>query len=84
MSAEGANRAESAHNAEGADDAEAVVQAEAQRYAEANYGWNFAVNTLDVAFFLLALSIVSQATIMPLLMRRAVAAAKRRAEELSG
>jgi len=35
-----------------------------------NYRWNFAVNAADVAFFLLALSMVSQATIMPLLVRQ--------------
>ncbi len=42
----------------------------AQRVADANLGWNFTVNTLDVAFFLLGLSMISQATIMPLLVRR--------------
>jgi MFS family permease len=45
-------------------------QTEAERYAETHYRWNFAVNVLDVAFFLLALSMVSQATIMPLLVRQ--------------
>jgi len=37
---------------------------------EANFRWNFTVNVLDVAFFLLALSMVSQTTIMPLLVRQ--------------
>ncbi|MGC8779352.1 MAG: MFS transporter [Anaerolineae bacterium] len=36
---------------------------------EANLRWNFTVNVLDVAFFLLALSMVSQTTILPLLVR---------------
>jgi MFS family permease len=45
-------------------------QEAAQRYAAAHYRWNFAANVLDVAFFLLALSIVSQTTIMPLLVRQ--------------
>ena len=45
-------------------------QAEAERFAAANFPWNFTVNALDVAFFLLALSVVSQTTIMPLLVRK--------------
>ncbi len=40
------------------------------RSGEANLRWNFTVNVLDVAFFLLALSLVSQTTIMPLLVRQ--------------
>lgn len=44
-------------------------QAAAERFAEAHFRWNFTVNVLDVAFFLLALSMVSQTTIMPLLVR---------------
>lgn len=45
-------------------------QEEAHRFAVKHYRWNFAANVLDVAFFLLALSIVSQSTIMPLLVRQ--------------
>jgi MFS family permease len=48
----------------------AAEQDAAQRFATANYRWNFAVNSLDVAFFLLGLSIISQTTIMPLLVRQ--------------
>ena len=49
---------------------EASEQEATQRLVEANYRWNFIVNALDVAFFLLALSMVSQTTIMPLLVRQ--------------
>ncbi len=52
------------------EDTETTEQEAAQRVADANLGWNFGANTLDVAFFLLGLSIISQATIMPLLVRR--------------
>jgi MFS family permease len=45
-------------------------QEESQAFADAHLRWNFTVNTLDVAFFLLGLSIISQTTIMPLLVRR--------------
>lgn len=45
-------------------------QEEAHRFAAKHYRWNFAANSLDVAFFLLALSMVSQTTIMPLLVRK--------------
>ena len=47
-----------------------TAQEESQAFADANLRWNFTVNTLDVAFFLLGLSIISQTTIMPLLVRR--------------
>jgi MFS family permease len=49
---------------------ESLEQEEAERFAAANFPWNFTVNALDVAFFLLALSMVSQTTIMPLLVRK--------------
>ena len=45
-------------------------QEASQRFADANLRWNFTVNSLDVAFFLLGLSIISQTTIMPLLVRQ--------------
>ena len=35
---------------------------------EANYRWNFGVNVLDISFYTLALNMVSQATILPLLV----------------
>jgi MFS family permease len=35
---------------------------------EKNYRWNFSVNVLDVAFYTLAMSVISQATILPLLI----------------
>jgi MFS family permease len=41
---------------------------EFRREVEKNYRWNFAVNTLDLSFFMFAINIVSQATIMPLLV----------------
>ncbi len=46
-----------------------LERAEAERFAAVHFRWNFTVNVLDVAFFLLALSMVSQTTIMPLLVR---------------
>ena len=52
------------------DETQSREQSEAQRYAEKHFLWNFTVNALDVAFFLLALSMVSQTTIMPLLVRK--------------
>ncbi len=52
------------------ENTETTEQEAAQRVADANLRWNFTVNTLDVAFFLLGLSFISQATIMPLLVRR--------------
>ena len=39
-----------------------------RRPEEKNFRWNFAVNALDVSFYMLALNIVSQATILPLLV----------------
>jgi MFS family permease len=38
------------------------------RQVEANFPWNFAVNTLDIAFYMFGVNLVSQATIMPLLV----------------
>lgn len=35
---------------------------------EVNFRWNFVVNAIDVSFFMLAMSIVSQTTIIPLLV----------------
>jgi MFS family permease len=35
---------------------------------EANYRWNFTVNALDISFFTLAMNMISQATILPLLV----------------
>lgn len=35
---------------------------------EVNFRWNFAVNALDISFFMLAMNIVSQTTIIPLLV----------------
>lgn len=39
-----------------------------ERQVEANFPWNFCVNLVDGVFYTLGLSIVSQATIMPLLV----------------
>ncbi len=49
---------------------DSTAQDAAQCYASTHLRWNFTVNALDVAFFLLALSMVSQTTIMPLLVLR--------------
>ena len=40
----------------------------AQRLVEKNLNWNFSVNVLDNMFYALAISLVSQETIMPLLV----------------
>ena len=39
-----------------------------QRQVEANLPWNFGVNLVDAIFYSLGLNLVSQATIMPLLV----------------
>jgi MFS family permease len=39
-----------------------------QREVEANFRWNFSVNLLDIAFIMFGLNLVSQATIMPVLV----------------
>ena len=36
---------------------------------EANYRWNFMANVIDLAFFMLGVNMVSQSTILPLLVR---------------
>ncbi|MFN2232173.1 MAG: MFS transporter [Anaerolineae bacterium] len=43
-------------------------QTEPDRRAEANVRWNFGVNLIDGTFYSLGLNLVSQATIMPLLV----------------
>lgn len=43
-------------------------QSNADRQAEANVRWNFGVNLVDGTFYSLGLNLVSQATIMPLLV----------------
>jgi MFS family permease len=52
-----------------ADNAAAVPAVE-KTDAETNYRWNFAVNALDISFYTLAMNMVSQATILPLLVSR--------------
>ncbi len=42
----------------------------AQRHIEKDRNWNFTVNVLDNMFYALAISLVSQETIMPLLVNR--------------
>jgi MFS family permease len=42
----------------------------AERQVERNLSWNFSVNVLDNMFYALAISLVSQETIMPLLVSR--------------
>lgn len=39
-----------------------------QQQVEANFAWNFGVNLVDIAFITFGLNLVSQATIMPLLV----------------
>jgi len=41
---------------------------EFQRQVETNFRWNFTVNTVDFSFYTFGLTIVSQATILPLLV----------------
>jgi MFS family permease len=41
---------------------------EFQRQVETNFRWNFAVNTLDLSFYTFGFTLVSQATVMPLLV----------------
>jgi MFS family permease len=37
-------------------------------FVEANYRWNFSVNVLDISFYMLALNMVSQTTILPMMV----------------
>jgi MFS family permease len=39
-----------------------------QAFVEKNFRWNFTVNALDISFFVLAMNMVSQSTILPLLV----------------
>lgn len=41
-----------------------------QQQAERNFRWNFTVNALDISFYSLAMNMVSQATILPLLVSK--------------
>jgi MFS family permease len=41
---------------------------EFQRQVETNFRWNFAVNTLDLSFYSFGFTLVSQATVLPLLV----------------
>jgi MFS family permease len=43
-------------------------QQEFERQVEANFGWNFGANLWDIAFITFGMSLVSQTTIMPLLV----------------
>jgi MFS family permease len=45
-----------------------IAEAEFNREVNRNFRWNFAVNTLDIAFIMFGLNLISQATIMPLLV----------------
>ncbi len=46
----------------------AAEQLEFDQYVAKNYRWNFSVNVMDLAFYMLAMNLVSQATVMPLLV----------------
>jgi MFS family permease len=43
-----------------------IAEAEFDREVERNFRWNFAVNTVDIAFIMFGMNMISQATIMPL------------------
>jgi Sec-independent protein secretion pathway component TatC len=49
---------------------EAAEQAEAERFAEANFRWNFTVNILDVAFFLLAFGLTFEMPVVLVLLAK--------------
>lgn len=42
--------------------------ADTRSFVKANYRWNFSVNVLDVSFYMLGLNMVSQTTILPLMV----------------
>jgi MFS family permease len=42
--------------------------ADTRSFVETNYRWNFSVNVLDISFYMLALNMVSQTTILPLMV----------------
>ena len=44
------------------------VRIDNRKPEEKNFRWNFAVNAMDVSFYTLAMNIVSQATVLPLLV----------------
>jgi MFS family permease len=46
----------------------AVTQESYERHIQANFRWNFAANLWDIAFITFGLNLVSQTTIMPLLV----------------
>ncbi|MFN2132240.1 MAG: MFS transporter [Anaerolineae bacterium] len=46
----------------------AATQESYERHVQANYRWNFAANLWDIAFITFGLNLVSQTTIMPLLV----------------
>jgi MFS family permease len=43
---------------------------EFDQYVAQNYRWNFWVNVMDLSFYMLAMNLVSQATVMPLLVSK--------------
>ncbi len=43
---------------------------EFDQYVAHNYRWNFWVNVMDLSFYMLAMNLVSQATVMPLLVSK--------------
>lgn len=47
-----------------------VDQTTLQREVEKNFRWNFTVNAVDITFFTLATNLVSQSTIIPLLVSK--------------
>ena len=47
-----------------------VEQTEFDQFVARNYRWNFWVNVLDLSFYMLAMNLVSQATVMPLLVSK--------------
>jgi MFS family permease len=47
-----------------------AVQARRAAEVAANFRWNFTVNALDISFYMLAMNMISQSTILPLLVAR--------------
>jgi MFS family permease len=45
-----------------------IAEAEFDREVERNFRWNFTVNTIDISFIMFGMNLISQATIMPLLV----------------
>ena len=47
-----------------------VNETDFHRPLEAHFPWNFAVNVIDILFIMFSMSLISRATVMPLLVTR--------------